>query len=161
MASKNMKKAVDRLVADPEVSVTQILFALKQFVLVSGHDGDIFELLNHPENKFFTYRGAYPHPLWMAKTADLFTVLFNLAPNTLLLSSRLHAALSELLKDNIIKNVTKKSDADLLDWCDLTIRTIARMFKDVKSKPDDFKCMFKKLGPSGNAKIQKCLDQIV
>ena len=57
--------------------------------------------------------------------------------------------------------MTKKSNADLLDWCDLTIRVVAKMFKDVKSKPDDFKCMFKKLSPGAIAKIQKCLDQTV
>ena len=125
-----MMDAAGRLCADPCISVMDIAKAIKLGCEVAG-EKHLYDLLSSPSKAALTWK-ANPSPEWLHKVSPLFVHLGEICPNTVLLSSKVVQAVQNLQNENVIVNNTGKLDVEFLDKCDLAIRILFCMFRELK-----------------------------
>ena len=132
-----------RCVPDPTLGVGDLMKALRAD-LAHSQDWDLWQKLSHPngQNAFFSWKTA-PNPTWMAQCADLMYRFASLAPNGLLLSSKLKVAILKLHYEKKI-NFSKYHEEVFADKCDYRIRCLLHQFRSVKQKKEEYyRCMRK------------------
>ena len=129
--------AAGRLCADPCISVSDIAKAIKLGCEVAG-EKHLIDLLSSPSHAALNWK-ATPTPQWLHKVSPLFVHLSEICPNTVLLSSKVVPAVQNLQKEDVIVNNTGKLDVEFWDKCDLAIRVLFAMFRDLKRSPSSQK----------------------
>ena len=125
-----MMDAAGRLCADPCISVMDIASAIKLGCEAAGEKSS-WDLVSSPSNQPLSWKNA-PSPEWLHKVSPLYVHLAAICPNTVLLSSKVVLALTNLLKEQVIVNSSGKLDVEFLDKCGLCIRIVFSMFRDLK-----------------------------
>ena len=145
-----------RCVPDPTLGVGDLMKALRAD-LAHSQNWDLWQKLSHPngQNAFFSWKTA-PNPTWMAQCADLMCRFASLAPNGLLLSSKLKVAILKLHYEKKI-NFSKYHEEVFADKCDYRIRCLLHQFRSVKQKKEEYyRCMRK-----ASEAEQQAIDQVL
>ena len=131
---EGLAKQKVRLVADPFVGVSDIENAISRHC---QHQkcSDIHALLCAPASLVHITWQTPPHAEWMVKLAPLVFEVLEFAPQTKLQSTKVKKALQALLSKKLC-TITGTEGLDvILDRCDLCLRMVLNMFREVKSKP--------------------------
>ena len=96
----------------------------------------------------------------MSKLAGFMYDLAGVAPNTKVSSTKLIAALKSLHTDGQIVNVTKQSDSAFFDRCDVTIRIMFGMYREVKNDEAAKGRVMKTPSPTDQKKIILVLEKL-
>jgi hypothetical protein len=128
-----MMDAAGRLCADPCISVKDIAKAIRLGVESAGNK-NLFDLLSSPTGLPLSWKSPIQAD-WLHKVSPLFVQLSEICPNTVLLSSKVTQAVQNLQQEEVITNNTKMVDPEFWDKCDLAIRILFSMFREVKRTP--------------------------
>ena len=144
-----------RLVADPSLGIMEI-----QKVILSHFnackDFDIYSALDCPGHQRWSWKTA-PNVSWMSKTAEFVSSVLEIAPNGVLASAKVKAALLKLTQTNNKINRTRFCDTDWADHVDLRLRTILSQYRELKKKSDTYCCAMRKASEEEKVAIDKAL----
>ena len=144
-----------RLVADPSLGIMDI-----QKVILSHFnackDFDIHSALDCPGHQRWSWKTA-PNVSWMSKTAEFVSSVLEIAPNGVLASAKVKAALLKLTQTNNKINRTRFCDTDGSDHVDLRLRTILSQYRELKKRSDSYCCAMRKASEEEKVAIDKAL----
>ena len=147
-----------RLVADPATSIGDLMKAFEKF-LEDENDLDLLEKVSCPGHHSWSWKTA-PHPGWIYKLCGLALLLVHIAPNGVLQSTKLKAAVQKICQKKKI-NKSRYHDCDFADHVDQRVRIVLAQLRLLKQKSDEYhKCM-RKASPDEKAGIDKVLSYMV
>ena len=148
-----------RLVADPFIGVSDIENALSRYC---QHQkcSDIHALLCAPASLVHITWQTPPHPEWMLKLSPLIFEVLEFAPQTKLQGTKVKKALQALLHKKLCTYSGKEGLDTIVDRCDLCLRMVLNMYRDVKSKPLLRQRVMRNLSRDDGLKLSIVLDRV-
>ena len=161
LKAEQLSRQKARLVADPFIAVSDIEKVLTRFCQ-NKQTQDIHSLLCPPASLVNITWQTLPHGEWMTKTAELCFEILDFAPNTKLQGTKVKKALQSLVSKRLCSMSTGgKGEDDALDKCDLCLRMVLNMYREVKSKPTLKQKVMRTLSRDDGIKMQMVLDKVV
>ena len=148
-----------RLVADPSVTVRQLMDVLRSFV--NFRETKDFHSLIAPSKYLKLNWNCSPEPDFLLKLSGLAFDLANLAPNSKLSGSKLRSALKGLIESGEITNQTNRSDEKFVDNADLLIRIGMSMFRNLKKDLTVRDPFLRRLANKDATRIKLVLDRLL
>ena len=162
LADKEAAFAVKRprLTADARVSVKHFE-ELIHMACTWKNEKDLHSLICPPPSSPKTISwSTQPVAEWMVKASGIIYDYVVLAPNTKIWQVRHAQALKNLVQDGRIQNKAGVSNENYVDNCDILIRILLGMFRDVKKHAKVYDRVMSKLGKDGQRRMKLVLDAI-
>ena len=149
-----------RLTADPTVGTGEIQDVIRKYLKVRNTK-DLWSVIQPGPSgpRCYNFK-TRPNAEWLIATCDLCYDLLDLAHNTKLSSKKTQLALSKLITSGEVVNDTKKTDSDLVDTMDQTVRILLSMWREVKQCAEKRSCVLRRLSSSEQAKCHLILNKI-
>lgn len=148
-----------RLIADPGISVRQLMEVLRLFALHLGTKD--FHCWIAPAKYMKLNWQSPPERDFLVKVSGLAYDLAQLAPNSKLSSRKLRDALKGLLDSGDIQNQTNRSDDKFIDNADLLVRIAMSMFRNLKRDLTLREPFLKRLRSEDALRIKLVLDRLL
>ena len=132
-----------RLIADPSVSVTELMKVLRVFVDQKDCK-DILSLVVPAGHRTFSWKTAVD-PSWLQKMSSLVFDILAIAPNSKVQGKKLELALKKLLECGDLKNQSKRDDKTYVDSVNQLIRIALSQFRTLKTDITKRDMCFKRL----------------
>ena len=132
-----------RLIADPSVSVTELMKVLRVFVNQKDCN-DILSLVVPAGHRTFSWKTAVD-PSWLQKMSSLVFDILAIAPNSKVQGKKLELALKKLLDCGDLKNQSKRDDKTYVDSVNQLIRIALSQFRTLKTDLTKRDMCFKRL----------------
>ena len=159
LKAEGLAKQKVRLVADPFIGVSDIENALSRHCQTQKCS-DIHALLCATASLVHITWQTPPHAEWMLKLSPLIYEVLEFAPQTKLQSSKVKKALQALLNKKLCTISGKEEKDVILDRCDLCLRMVLNMYRDVKSKPILKQRVMRNLSREDGIKLGLVLDRV-
>ncbi len=145
-----------RLKADTSIGVADLMHPFKVYIEKSGGSRDILKLLQCPVDMDWK---SIPQHRWLVKNKVLFTLLLDVAPNTVITSRKVKEALSRIHEEKSI-NFSKKENGDLWDWVDTKVRIGCAQLRELKSSTIVWDRCMKRCTDEEKDVLKEMMDQI-
>ena len=120
-----------RLIADPSVSVTELIKILRVFVNQKDCK-DILSLVVPAGHRTFSWKTAVD-PSWLQKMSSLVFDILAIAPNSKVQGKKLEGALKKMMVEGDLKNESKRDDKTYVDSVNQLIRIALSQFRTLKT----------------------------
>ena len=144
-----------RLKADTSVGVSDLMHPFKVYI-EKGGCRDILKLLQCPVDMDWK---SIPQHRWLVKNKVLFSLLLEVAPNTVITSRKVKEALSRIHEEKSI-NFSKKENGDLWDWVDTKVRIGCAQLRELKSSTIVWDRCMKRCTDEEKDVLKEMMDQI-
>ena len=152
-----VKKAFrSRLKADTSIGVSDLMRPFKVYIEKNDGCRDILKLLQCPSDMDWK---SVPQHRWLVKNKVLFSLLLEVAPNTVITSRKLKEALSRIHDEKSI-NFSKKDNGDLWDWVDTKVRIGCAQLRELKSSTVVWDRCMKRCTDEEKEVLKAMMDQI-
>lgn len=152
-----VKKAFrSRLKADTCIGVSDLMRPFKEYIEKNDGCRDILKLLQCPSDMDWK---SVPQHRWLVKNKVLFSLLLEVAPNTVITSRKLKEALSRIHDEKSI-NFSKKDNGDLWDWVDTKVRIGCAQLRELKSSTVVWDRCMKRCTDEEKEVLKAMMDQI-
>ena len=157
-SSRVERASKPRLIADPSVSVADLMKVLRDFVTQKDCK-DILSLVVPAGHRNFSWKTAVD-PNWLQRMSSLVFDILAIAPNSKVQGKKLEQALKKMLVDGDLKNESKRDDKTYIDSVNQLIRIALSQFRTLKTDIAKREICYKRLSPKEKKGFALILDRL-
>lgn len=157
-SSRVERTSKPRLIADPSVSVADLMKVLRDFVTQKDCK-DILSLVVPAGHRNFSWKTAVD-PNWLQRMSSLVFDILAIAPNSKVQGKKLEQALKKMLVDGDLKNESKRDDKTYVDSVNQLIRIALSQFRILKTDIAKREICYKRLSAKEKKGFALILDRL-
>ena len=147
-----------RLIADPAVSVPELMKVIRDFVVLKDCK-DVYSLVVPAGHRTFSWKTAVD-PNWLLRMSGLVFDFLAVAPNSKVQGKKLELTLKKMLESGDLKNETKRDDKSYIDSVNQLIRISLSQFRTLKMDVSKRELCYKKLTSKERKAFNLVLDRM-